>query len=81
MLKHMVVMCWYDVYHLLPCHLLHQIQNSVHHQCLLTSFFIPLHPYISRIPHPVHVNELQIFTSLQTRSFSSLQSENTLTMF
>lgn len=30
-------LCWSDVYHLLPCHMLHQIQNSVHHQCLLTS--------------------------------------------
>lgn len=81
MLECMVTTCWSHVYHMLPCQIPHQIQNSVHHQGLLTSFFVSLHPYISHIPHPVHVNKLQIFTSLQTRSFSSVQWEKTLTMF
>jgi hypothetical protein len=61
MLKCMVTMCWSDMYHLLPCHMLHQIQNSVHHQCLLTSLSVPLHLYISHIQHFVHVHEVQIF--------------------
>jgi hypothetical protein len=54
-------MCWSDVFHLLPYHMLHQIQNSVHYQLLLTSLFVPVHQYISHIPHLVHVNELQNF--------------------
>jgi len=60
------------------CYIKFRIVSTI---SLLISFFIPLHPQISHIPQPVHVNELQIFTSLQTRSFSSLQSEKTMTRF
>jgi hypothetical protein len=75
MLKCSVTMWWSDVYHL-PCHMIHQSQNSVHHQRLLTSFFVPLHIYISHFPCLVHVNGLQIFALLQTRSFSSWRKDS-----